>query len=155
MEDLRCPVIELCQLLYLSQAVRAINADELGALSDEASKHNLAHEITGILVYSKQRFIQVLEGPTDRVEELFFEIERDPRHQAVRPLFSHTVRERAFSGWSMKVFDCDRRSELDSSLFEDRLFAAVGKEWAPSDTVRAMRLLVEFARRGTSKSSAA
>ncbi len=147
--------MQLCQLLYASRAARPMTSDELNALGAAASEYNEANQISGILVYSKQRFIQVLEGPPDQIAELFASIERDPRHTEVRPLTAHLVGARAFSGWSMKVFDCDRRPDLDSSLFEDRLFVEGEQEWDGSDAARAMRLLLEFARRGPAKASAA
>ena len=57
--------------------------------------------ITGILCFSDDVFIQVLEGGRDEVCELYNTIVRDARHQNVRILDFEEIRERRFGNWTM------------------------------------------------------
>jgi hypothetical protein len=54
--------------------------------------------ITGILCYSGDQFIQVLEGGRDEACELFNTIGRDPRHERVHTLTHEAIAERRFNG---------------------------------------------------------
>jgi hypothetical protein len=68
---------------------------------DRSRHNNPSHGITGILCYSGDVFIQVLEGGRDEVCELYNTIARDRRHQEVRILSYEEIRERRFGAWTM------------------------------------------------------
>ena len=56
------------------------------SILEQSRAHNPQLGITGILCYSDDLFIQVLEGGRDEVCELYNTIVRDDRHQQVRIL---------------------------------------------------------------------
>jgi hypothetical protein len=73
------------QLLYISSATRPMLRIDIESILFTARKHNIRNEITGMLIASEKRFIQILEGE-DHASVILREIE---------------VPERQFGEWSM------------------------------------------------------
>jgi hypothetical protein len=61
--------------------------------------------ITGILLYRRGYFFQVLEGADDRLSPLLEKRNRDPRHTDVRVILDWRIAARAFGAWSMAFQD--------------------------------------------------
>lgn len=93
--------IAMLQLIYCSVATTPMSATDLHALLEQSRDSNLRHDITGILVYDKGVFLQVIEGPDHEVARLSKNIRRDPRHTGFRQVHLATVGRREFGEWSM------------------------------------------------------
>jgi hypothetical protein len=91
----------LVRLLYASRAAAPLTATLVDSILQRSRTHNPAHGITGILCFSDELFIQVLEGSRDEVCELYNHIVRDERHRMVRILSFAEIQERRFGGWTM------------------------------------------------------
>lgn len=91
----------LVRLLYASRATRPITPTAHESILEQSRAHNPKLGITGVLCYSDDVFIQVLEGGRDEVCELYNTIARDDRHQNVRILSFEEIRERRFGNWTM------------------------------------------------------
>ncbi len=91
----------LVRCLYASRAVAPIGEPLVGQILEEARRNNPKHGITGLLCYSGDVFIQVLEGGRDGVCEMFNAIVRDARHGSVRILLFEEVTSRRFGDWTM------------------------------------------------------
>jgi len=91
----------LVRLLYASRAAAPLSAPLIDSILEQSRKNNPHLGITGILCFSEELFIQVLEGGRDEVCELFNAIVRDARHVNVRILVYEEIRERRFGGWTM------------------------------------------------------
>ena len=91
----------LVRLLYASRATRPITPGAHESILEQSRAHNPKLGITGVLCYSDDVFIQVLEGGRDEVCELYNTIARDDRHQNVRILSFEEIRERRFGNWTM------------------------------------------------------
>ena len=91
----------LVRLLYASRAVPALGPEEVTAIVQRSRADNQALGVTGVLCYSDEIFLQVLEGGRDDVCDTFNAIVRDARHEAVRLLSFEEIGERRFGGWSM------------------------------------------------------
>jgi hypothetical protein len=91
----------LVRLLYASRATSDLSPELVDAILAVSRAHNPEHGITGILCYSGDIFMQVLEGGRDAVCELFNRITRDPRHRHVRLLHYEEISERRFAAWTM------------------------------------------------------
>jgi Sensors of blue-light using FAD len=91
----------LVRLLYASRAVAPLTAAVVDSILEQSRKNNAPHGITGILCFSEDIFLQVLEGGRDEVCELFNTIVRDPRNDGVRILSYDEIAERRFGGWTM------------------------------------------------------
>ena len=91
----------LVRLLYASRAATPLNASVQDSILAQSRAHNPKLGITGVLCFSQDVFIQVLEGGRDEVCELYNTIVRDDRHQQVRILSFEEIRERRFGNWTM------------------------------------------------------
>ena len=91
----------LVRLLYASRSAAPLTASLVDSLLEKSRANNPRQGITGILCFSEDLFIQVLEGGRDEVCELFNAIVRDDRHRNVRILIYEEIRERRFGGWTM------------------------------------------------------
>ena len=91
----------LVRLLYASRAAAPITTPVVDSILEKSRKNNARHGITGMLCFSEDIFLQVLEGGRDEVCELFNTIVRDPRHVGLRILSYEEIAERRFGGWTM------------------------------------------------------
>ena len=91
----------LVRLLYASRAAKPQNAKTIATILAECQRNNPQRGITGVLCYSDEIYLQVLEGGRDVVCETFNSIVRDARHESVRLLSFEEISERRFAGWSM------------------------------------------------------
>ncbi|QSI78930.1 MULTISPECIES: BLUF domain-containing protein [Niveibacterium] len=91
----------LVRLLYASRAASPLTAPVVDAILAQSRDHNPKLGITGMLCYSDDLFLQVLEGGRDEVCELFNTIVRDDRHTKVRILSFEEIPERRFGAWTM------------------------------------------------------
>ena len=65
-------------------------------------RNNERDGITGALICRHEIYLQLLEGPKDKVDALFNRISFDDRHLEVALLLSEDCSERLFPRWSMK-----------------------------------------------------
>ena len=91
----------LVRLLYASRSAAPLQAQVIDAILAQSRDHNPKLGITGMLCYSDDLFLQVLEGGRDEVCELYNTIVRDDRHTNVRLLSFEEIAERRFGSWTM------------------------------------------------------
>ncbi|MCG2586032.1 BLUF domain-containing protein [Massilia sp. TS11] len=97
------------QLVYLSQSTRKMSAEDLNEILRVAKENNQRLDVTGSLFYNGGWFLQVLEGPLDKINALYKKIERDPRHKNSRILYNEPAKFRTFTRWSMNMTNLDDR----------------------------------------------
>ncbi len=95
----------LVRLLYASRAAAPLKDYVLDSILAQSLMHNPKLGITGILCYSEDLFLQVLESGRDEVCELYNTIVRDDRHTNVRLLVFQEISERRFGNWTMGHVD--------------------------------------------------
>ncbi|UOQ51039.1 BLUF domain-containing protein [Hymenobacter cellulosivorans] len=91
----------LHHLAYQSTATSIPTEQELKELLAQARAINLEYGLTGMLLYSRGRYMQVLEGSAEAVHLVYARIERDPRHHNVTALTDGPISHRSFAHWSM------------------------------------------------------
>ena len=89
------------QLCYTSTATSDMQRQDLVDLLDVSRRNNEQLGITGLLLYTSDRFIQLLEGDEAKVRALYELIQRDQRHRDVTLVFEGQVPERECPDWSM------------------------------------------------------
>lgn len=96
--------MNLTRLVYYSQRNPAmtINMDELLGV---CKRNNSALNVTGILHFNGNYFLQVLEGGRAEVSAIYHRIAADPRHVNIILMACHDVRERIFPTWSMGLHE--------------------------------------------------
>jgi len=99
------------QLVYISTSRREISPEMLREILSVSRTNNERVGVTGLLVSGGNRFLQVLEGPTEAVCNTYMRIEQDKRHFATVVLTSRSVSARAFGDWSMAFKQGSRASD--------------------------------------------
>jgi hypothetical protein len=89
------------QLIYLSQATRPLSAKALTGLVEQARQGNARQHLTGALVYSNKRFIQLLEGEQAALEQVYARISQDSRHQHLCQVAYNPISARRFTEWPL------------------------------------------------------
>lgn len=110
------------QILYVSGATEELSGRELRSLANAAALQNDQLGVTGLLLYSKQRFMQFLEGKIMTVGGLFEVIRNDPRHHGILVMRRGFVPFREFPDWSMRLARSGEIADTESEVYS-RLFA--------------------------------
>jgi len=100
-------------LVYCSKASEEFTSDDLEPIAHTAQAFNLRNEISGMLLYSGENFLQVLEGPLPLLELLYNKIKKDPRHHDIERLICAPTAERLFGQWAMGVLDASGTAWFD------------------------------------------
>jgi hypothetical protein len=121
----------LIRLLYVSRSTLGEKqADvEVAAIVAGSVIRNLAHSISGALMFTGAHFAQALEGKAAEVDALMQDIFADGRHKMVTVVDRQPIETRRFPNWAMAYNG--RASYVDNPMA--RLLAASGNE-----TVRAV-----------------
>lgn len=88
-------------IVYTSMAERPFTPAELEQILVQARAKNHRLRVTGMLLYSAGRILQVLEGEPEAVQRLYAAIARDARHQRVATVAAGSSDRRLFPDWSM------------------------------------------------------
>lgn len=94
------PTFELC---YTSKAVAGISKTDLLNILSYSIKNNKKLNITGCLIFHNNKFMQVLEGPKNDVEELVQKIKSDKRNKQLSIIYSGVKSGRNFKEWNMAL----------------------------------------------------
>jgi hypothetical protein len=88
-------------LIYVSTSVKLFDDSDLKEMLEQSRINNSNAGITGVLLYNKGTFMQVLEGEEEQVNSTFEKIKADPRHRNIIRMKTGSITERNFSDWSM------------------------------------------------------
>ena len=98
----------MLQVIYVSKATRKFSGKELIDLLKVSRENNGPVDVTGILLYHNESFLQVLEGPEENVEAVYEKIQKDPRHTNFLLLLRRTIEKKEFGNWSMGFVDANK-----------------------------------------------
>lgn len=98
----------LVRLMYASRATAPVSKDSLQAILKKSTTNNPGVGVTGVLCFSGEIFLQVLEGGRSQVSALYNRIAQDPRHRDVVLLSYEEIQERSFAGWAMGQVNMNR-----------------------------------------------
>ncbi|MDV7339812.1 BLUF domain-containing protein [Terasakiella sp. A23] len=133
---------DLSQIIYASAAQDEFKQDELNEILTQARNHNQGLDISGILVYRKGSFLQVLEGPKTETNALYKRICQDARHTNIKLIFKGDIDEKDFEDWSMGFVDTMRQADqLDGFIDYATELSAL-----TLDDTRARQVLKKFTK---------
>ena len=92
--------IAVKQLIYRSQPFGFDRAMLAGILT-RARHNNRRDDITGALICRHDLYLQLIEGPADKIDALYARILVDDRHCDVELLLTDEVDQRMFPEWTM------------------------------------------------------
>ena len=90
------------QLIYASTASEKMTLETVRSMAAESHKNNLGKDITGLLLYFRGYFIQVLEGEQEHINALYLKISGDSRHRDLRILNYCQIAYKNFNDWAMR-----------------------------------------------------
>jgi Sensors of blue-light using FAD len=130
--------MSLVQLVYAS---RPFGFDDLAlnSILSSARRHNAADGITGSLICREDLFVQMLEGPEEKVQKTFERITRDDRHTDISNVATFNIKQRLFPEWAM------RHDPASSWMWSREQVSAGAIENATTDEIRDLfaRLAIE------------
>ena len=113
----------LYRLVYTSARSKSCDDAEIEKILEASRRNNKPLGVTGMLIYTQDRFLQVLEGEYDKVMSLYHKIEKDRRHGGTNMRFCEEVSTRYFLDWDMAskkmdVADIEYKSSISESKKE-------------------------------------
>ena len=106
------PAGQMVRLVYTSAKTNLCDAAAVEAIIATAKAKNPGNDLTGMLLHTETRFLQVLEGPKDNVAATYEAITQDDRHKACHVRYCEPISTRHFGDWSMGATNV---SELDAT----------------------------------------
>ena len=109
----------LTTIIYRSHICDNVSIKSLASLVAEANVKNSQENVSGILLFNGTHFFQLLEGPEEKVEEIYRRICADPRHHNLVELLRDHGPMRRFGKIGMELFDLrefDRDEVLQAVL---------------------------------------
>lgn len=95
-----------CRLIYSSISSKEIASNvTIKELVKRSAQNNLRDKITGLLLLSGDRFLQVLEGDSKAVNRLYGKIYQDARHREVELISFEAIDIGYFETWGMRLVD--------------------------------------------------
>jgi hypothetical protein len=91
----------LSQLVYVSNRKSNCTDVEIESILTACKKNNPGLDITGVLLYSDTKFIQMVEGNSKVITTLYDKIKLDNRHSNAMMISFGPIKERAFPSWHM------------------------------------------------------
>lgn len=95
--------MRLKTLTYTSRARLDLRDEELAAIHQTARHLNALDGISGLLLFDGSRFLQIVEGAEDAIDNLVERLRMDPRHSAFEVRDERYVDRRSFPDWSMEL----------------------------------------------------
>ena len=91
------------RLTYLSKPVNPFTDADWDDIESKSVEANNSRDVTGLLIVSGDRILQILEGREDAVRELYTKIEADRRHTVIKLVCAVEDEVRLLLTWSMVV----------------------------------------------------
>lgn len=136
--------MEYCRLIYRSVATDdVVSNEDIRNLVETAAANNRKNGITGLLLLSGNRFLQVLEGPFSAVNRLFGNIVRDPRHHAIELIDFSALDAPFFREWDMRLADLYDLPAAPRALFATKYRNKDGGIEIPTDLPTVFSLLLD------------
>lgn len=88
-------------IMYVSTATILVSEDDLRQMLFHYRRKNQQDAITGLLLYSGEHYVQLIEGAEKDLRRLFVKIAQDPLHRNLIKLADGKINARLFSDWTM------------------------------------------------------
>lgn len=133
---------ELVHCIYSSAETVTFSPKDILSLLEKARANNQSLNVSGILLYDRGSFFQILEGHPETVGKLYLKIEKDRRHTRVSKIILEPIESRDFSQWTMGYAGVTRETLGTIAGLND--FFHSGRCYTELDEGRAKKLLDAF-----------
>jgi hypothetical protein len=116
----------MLQIVYISTAKINLSRAEVEVMLTRARARNLQNDVTGLIFFNGQRFLQALEGEEAVVRRTYARIAANPNHFAMVLLSERQIDRREFGPWAMTGYIvANHLDEAEIIADVDRLVADV------------------------------
>jgi len=136
----------LSQLVYVSKRAGHCQEQDIEQILESSVRNNQQSDVTGVLLYSKDRFLQCIEGEYRTLNALYARIKEDERHYDATMIALTPIPKRAFPSWQM----AGKSVNLDKVDFKNQMDASDQREFEAllngqkSDGKRVAHLIERF-----------
>ncbi len=92
---------QLHRMVYTSARTKNCSESDIEEILLASRRNNAALNVSGILIHTNDRFLQILEGSKNNITELYEKIQKDDRHAGTSVRFFEPVDKREFGEWNM------------------------------------------------------
>ena len=86
-------------IAYVSSADPVLTPEDVSDIFKKTMEYNIGHNINGILLYSENNFLQLIEGEEKIVKELYSKIESNPIHKNIIKFLEKPVTKPSGGGY--------------------------------------------------------
>ena len=135
---------DLMHIVYVSFSFKDLTEIDLENLLADIRKRNKLQKVTGLLLYNDGTFIQLIEGKTRIIKNLFEKIKNDKRHSDVVLLLDESIKKRAFPDWTMGYYKLNKEQSGKIPGYSDFMHSSDSRKFIESTSHEAMKLLNSF-----------
>ena len=110
---------QLYRMIYTSARQESCGPEDIEEILNKSRKNNPELDLTGMLIYTEDRFLQVLEGPLGNIMTLYNKINQDKRHAGSRIRYCEPSEDRFFGNWHMAGKDVSKSTLNTHTEFND------------------------------------
>jgi hypothetical protein len=132
-------------LVYTSRCLQPVTAEMLNDILTVSRDLNKRDEITGFLAVRSGFFLQLLEGPKEKVLACYQRIKMDSRHNSLILQGEAIIETRTMPNWSMGLVEIDENENAVIDLLH--LFELAQTDGKFSDAKSLQTLLSLFAKK--------
>jgi len=93
--------------MYVSRPIHEIGYNDIQKILTTAFKRNTNHQVSGVMIYDHQHFLQYIEGKASVIEPLVKKIRSDERHKEIKTYFEGEIPVRKFVRWNLSYIGSD------------------------------------------------
>lgn len=110
-----------CRLIYRSIAnPDSLDERSIANLENRAANNNRRLGVCGLLLFSGGRYLQVLEGTSKFVNQIYCKVVQDNRHHDVNLISYEEIVKPEFIEWDMKLVDLGSLNSQIQKLFYEK-----------------------------------
>ena len=106
-------------LIYRSHRRPNCTESEIDKIIEACKRNNAGQDITGVLLYTDNTFVQYLEGSYREIMDLYDKIKTDERHNKVAMLGGGSISERIFPSWHMGRKDIQASVDFKTDISKE------------------------------------
>ena len=140
------PIIMLSQLVYVSNRKSNCTREEIDHILASCEKNNPSLNVTGILLYSDSKFIQLVECEARTLMNLYDKIKMDERHSNPMMISYGPIKEKSFLSWHMGTKNISKNVVEYSSKItaEDQVIFSKILNGGEENGQKVLNLLIKF-----------
>jgi hypothetical protein len=105
---------QLYRMVYTSARPASCDNESIQQILEASRRNNPVINVTGMLLHTEDRFIQILEGSLSNITALYEKIAKDKRHGGSMIRYCEPTTERLFGDWHM----AEKAAEKDEVAFK-------------------------------------